>query len=70
MNENHLKEIVENIIEAADGLLAKGRENLDPVQYGELLAYAESLCIIQDVLSGYDLGAVGLDFNIDQRYLL
>lgn len=70
MNENHLKEIVETITEAADELLAKGRENLDLVEQGQLLAYAESLCIIQDALSGYDLGAVGLDFDVDQRYLL
>lgn len=70
MNENHIKEIVENIIEAADGLLEKGRANLDPVEYGELLAYAESLCIIRDALSGHDLAAVGLNFDIDQRYLL
>lgn len=69
MNENHLKEIIENIIEAADALLNKGRANLDPVEYGELLAYAESLCIIRDALSGYDLAAVGLDFDIDEKYL-
>jgi hypothetical protein len=69
MNENHIKEIVENIIEAADGLLEKGRANLDPVEYGELLAYAESLCIIRDALSGKNLAAVGLDFDIDEKYL-
>lgn len=69
MNENHIKEIVKNIIEAADGLLEKGRANLDPVEYGELLAYAESLCIIRDALSGQDLAAVGLDFDIDEKYL-
>lgn len=69
MNENHIKEIVENIIEAADGLLEKGRANLDPVEYGELLAYAETLCIIRDTISGYDLAAVGLDFDIDGKYL-
>lgn len=69
MNGNHIKEIVENIMEAADKLLEKGRANLDPVEYGELLAYAESLCIIRDTLSGYDLAAAGLDFDIDSRYL-
>lgn len=69
MNENHLKEIVENITEAADELLAKGRNKLTPVEYGELIAYAETLSIIRDALSGYDLSAVGLDFDIDARYL-
>ena len=69
MNENQLKEIIENIIEAADELLAKGRENLDLVEQGQLLAYAESLCIIRDTISGYDLAAVGLDFDIDGKYL-
>lgn len=70
MNEHQLKEIIENIAEAADELLAKGRENLGLVEQGQLIAYAESLCIIQNALSGYDLGAVGLDFDVDQRYLL
>lgn len=70
MNEHQLKEIIENIAEASDELLAKGRKNLDLVERGQLIAYAESLCIIQDALSGYDLGAVGLDFDVDQRYLL
>lgn len=69
MNGNHIKEIVENIMEAADKLLEKGQANLDPVEYGELLAYAESLCMVRDTLSGYDLAAVGLDFDIDSRYL-
>ncbi len=70
MNENLLGEIVENIVEAADEIRAKRLENRDPMEQGQLIAYAESLCIIQDALSGYDLGAVGLDFDVDQRYLL
>ncbi len=70
MNENHIKEIVENITEAADELLHKGQANLDPVEYGELLAYAECLCIIRDALSGQNLAAVGLDFDIDEKYLV
>ena len=70
MNENLLGEIVENIVEAADEIRAKRLENRDPMEQGQLIAYAESLCIVQDALSGYDLGAVGLDFDVDQRYLL
>ena len=70
MNENLLREIVENIVEAADEIRAKRLEDRDAVEQGQLIAYAESLCIIQDALSGYDLAAVGLDFDVDQRYLL
>lgn len=39
------------------------------VEYGELLAYAESLSIIKDACSGYDLAELGLDFDIDLKYL-
>ena len=67
MNENLLREIVENIVEAADELREKKGRN--EVEQGQLLAYAESLCIIQDALSGYDLAEVGLDFDVDAKYL-
>lgn len=67
MNENNLREIVENIIEVADELHQK--EALDLVEQGQLMAYAESLCIIRDALAGYDLDEIGLDFDIDERYL-
>lgn len=71
MESLHLiQEIVENITEAADELLGKGRENLDHMEFGELLAYAESLCIIQDAFAGRDLAEIGLDFDVDKRYLL
>ncbi len=70
MNENHIQEIVENIIESADELLEKGKNNLDPVEMGQLIAYAESLCIIRDAVSGYDLAKIGLDFDIDGKYLI
>lgn len=67
MNENLTREIVEGIMEAADELLAV--ENRNEIQQGQLLAYAESLSIIRDALAGYDLAAIGLDFDIDARYL-
>lgn len=67
MNENLTREIVEGIVQAADELLALEDRNL--VEQGKLIAYAESLSIIRDALSGYDLSAVGLDFDIDDRYL-
>lgn len=67
VNSNVLKEIVEEIIHAADEIAEL--ENLDLVQQGELIGYAESLCIIRDALAGRDLETIGLDFDIDKRYL-
>ena len=67
MNDNVLTEIVENIKEAADELKQKG--SLTEVEYGELLAYAEYLTIIKDANAGCDLKMLGLDFDIDAKYL-
>ena len=67
INENHLKEIVECITSAADELLDKSDKDL--MDQGQLIAYAESLCIIRDALAGYDLSKVSLDFDIDAKYL-
>lgn len=67
MNENLTREIVEGIMEAADELLTV--ENRNEIQQGQLLAYAESLSIIRDALAGYNLASIGLDFDIDARYL-
>lgn len=67
MNKNLIKEIVEGIIEAADEILEKNDRDL--VEQGQLIAYAESLCIIRDAYAGYDLKEIGLDFDIDARYL-
>lgn len=69
MNENTISVIVEDIKEQADELLAKGRENLDHMDFGQLLAFAEALCIIRDACAGYDLSVIGLDFDIDKKYL-
>lgn len=68
MNKNLLKEIVEGIVEAADELLEK--KDRDLVEQGQLIAYAESLSIIRDAYSGYDLAEIGLDFDIDDKYLI
>ncbi len=68
MSDNLLKQIVEDILNVADELRSK--EKLDLFEQGELVAYAEALCIMQDSLSGYDLGKIGLDFDVDERYLL
>ena len=68
MSKNLIREIVEGIVDAADELLEKAER--DPVEQGELIAYAESLSIIRDAAAGYDLAEIGLDFDIDARYLL
>ena len=64
---NHVREIVECITSAADELLEKSDNDL--MDQGQLIAYAESLCIIRDALAGYDLSKVSLDFDIDAKYL-
>jgi len=64
---NTLQEIVENIVELADEL--KAQESLSDMDYGQLLAYAESLTIIKDMCDEDEQEAVGLDFDIDARYL-
>jgi 6-phosphogluconate dehydrogenase (decarboxylating) len=68
MNENILIEIIENIKESAEEL--KEKQNRNEVEYGELLAYAECLSIIKDANAGYDLKKLGLDFDIDDKYLI
>lgn len=67
MNKNIMKEIVEGIVNAADELLEK--KDRDLVEQGQLIAHAESLCIIRDACSGYDLKEINLDFDIDEKYL-
>lgn len=67
MIKNKLIEIVDCIMEAADELRAK--EDRDLVEQGELIAYAETLTIIQDAFAGDDLAEIGLDFDVDKKYL-
>ena len=66
MSEGLLNEVVSNIIEYADEIKDSGAK--DDLNYGKLLAYAEALSIIRDVYDG-DLSKIGLDFDIDKRYL-
>ena len=67
MNKNLMREIPENIIDAADELLEK--QEKDQLEQRELIAYAESLSIIRDACAGYELSEIGLDFDIDGKYL-
>jgi hypothetical protein len=68
MNKNNIREIVEGIVDAADELLEKPDRDL--VEDGRLIAYAETLSIIRDACAGYDLREIGLDFDIDAKYLV
>jgi len=62
-----LADVVAAIVECADEI--RGKETRDSQDYGQLLAYAETLCIIRDACAGYDLSEIGLAFDIDARYL-
>lgn len=68
MNKNLMREIVEGITGAADELLEK--KDRDLVEQGQLIAYAEALSVIRDACAGYDLAEIGLDFDIDAKYLI
>ena len=67
MTNNALRDVVSAIIEAAEEL--HGKTNPDAQDYGQLLAYAETLSIIRDACDPDNLKAVGLDFDIDRRFL-
>lgn len=66
MSDDRLHDIVTAIAEAADEI--KKKTDADAQDYGQLLAYAECLSIIRDAYDG-DLSAIGLNFDIDKRYL-
>ena len=66
MTHYTLLDIVSQIKESADEVKKEERNDLN---FGKLLAYAEALSIIRDVYSG-DLAKIGLDFDVDKRYLL
>lgn len=68
MNKNIMLEIVEGIMDSADELLEK--KDRSDMEQGQLIAYAESLSIIRDAWAGNDLADIGLDFDIDSRYLI
>ena len=68
MNKNLMREIVEGITGAADELLEK--KDRDLVEQGQLIAFAEALSVIRDACAGYDLAEIGLDFDIDAKYLI
>lgn len=67
MGTNNIKEIVSCVKEEIEELKAMG--TLSDMEYGQLLAYAETLSIIQSACAGYDLSEIGLDFDVDEKYL-
>lgn len=68
MNKDLIKELVDNIKESAEELANKSEE-LDLVEQGELIALTEVINIMQDCFAGYDLKAIGLDFDAEEKYL-
>lgn len=67
-NDYVLHELVSSIKESADEI--RGKANRSELDYGMLLAYAEALSIIRDACGEDNLHNIGLDFDIDARYLL
>lgn len=68
INRDTMSDIVSSIVESADEIVNK--ESRNGQDFGQLLAYAESLSIIRDACEPDDLAEIGLDFDIDARYLL
>ena len=63
-----IRDIVQGIVEELDGIKGKGeRTDYDA---GQTVAYAEALSIIQSTCGDDNLQKIGLDFDIDSRYLL
>ena len=70
-NKDILIDVIEEITAEADELLndTHDKDSLDYIN-GQRLAYATALGIIKTCLSGYDLKEYGLDYDIDEKYLL
>lgn len=68
MSLDMLKDAVAAIIAAADEVKQEGAK--DHMAFGQLLAYAEALCILRDACDPTILTEIGLDFDIDARYLI
>ena len=62
-----LKESVEDIIEIVDKL---NLDALDSVNFLGVLYYADALKIIQENCSEEDRKAIGLDFDIHERFAI
>lgn len=67
ISKERMADIVAAIVEASDEILNKSER--DSQDFGQLLAYAESLSIIRDSIDPDLLEDIGLDFDIDKKYL-
>ena len=63
-----MSDIVSAIIESADEI--RNKERQDAQDFGLLLGYAEALSVIKDACDPDDWAEIGLDFDIDVKYLL
>ena len=68
MSMDLVQEVVENIKEQIEDLLTQ-KDSATDFERGMLLAYADALGIIKGAFLGYDLKKLGLDFDIDSKYL-
>lgn len=67
MSNEKLSDIIAAIIDAADEI--KSKKEIDSQDFGQLLAYSETLSIIKDACDPDILEDIGLNFDIDKRYL-
>lgn len=68
MGVKAIQEIVSRVRQALDTLQRK--KPLNDMEYGQLLAHAEILSILQSACAGYDLAEIGLDFDVEKTYFL
>lgn len=67
ISANNMRETVENIKEALAEL--KEKPELDDMEKGMMIAYVEALSIIQSACNEEDHEKIGIDFDVDARYL-
>ena len=61
-------EIVKYVIQSADEMI-EGKSALNPVEYGQLIGYAEVLSIIRSICTDEEVEELGIDFDYDDKYL-
>lgn len=64
-----LKQIIESLLNAANETLNDLSSDNSDIIKGELIGYAESLTIIQEMIPEEERKAYKLDFDIDKRYM-
>ena len=69
MNEFVLSEIIENIMDLLKEYEGRDKADLSQEEIGRVFAYAECLQIIHDDIPEGIRKRVGIDFDIEKRYL-